>query len=34
VSFAAYFIVLHAMEAWFLRRLLMNDLRSPGSERA
>ena len=34
VSFAAYFIALHAMEALFLRRLLMNDLRSPGSERA
>lgn len=34
VSFAAYFIALHAMEAFFLRRLLMNDLRSPTSERA
>ena len=34
VSFAAYFIALHAMEATFLRRLLMNDLRSPASERA
>ena len=34
VSFAAYFIALHAMEAIFLRRLLMNDLRSPTSERA
>lgn len=34
VSFAAYFIALHAMEAMFLRRLLMNDLRSPSSERA
>ena len=34
VSFAAYFIALHAMEAFFLRRLLMNDLRSPGGERA
>jgi hypothetical protein len=34
VSFAAYFIALHAMEAMFLRRLLMNDLRSPTSERA
>jgi hypothetical protein len=34
VSFAAYFIVLHVMEAMFLRRLLMNDLRSPGGERA
>jgi hypothetical protein len=33
-SFAAYFIALHAMEAMFLRRLLMNDLRSPSSERA
>jgi hypothetical protein len=34
VSFAAYFIALHAMEAMFLRRLLMNDLHSPTSERA
>ena len=34
VSFAVYFIALHAMEALFLRRLLMNDLRSPSSERA
>lgn len=34
VSFAAYFIALHAMEAMFLRQLLMNDLRSPTSERA
>jgi len=34
VSFAAYFIALHATEATFLRRLLMNDLRSPSSERA
>ena len=34
VSFAAYFITLHAMEATFLRRLLMNDLRSPTSEHA
>ena len=34
VSFAAYFIALHAMEALFLRRLLMNDLRSPSGERA
>jgi hypothetical protein len=34
VSFAAYFIALHTMEATFLRRLLMNDLRSPTSERA
>jgi len=34
LSFAAYFIALHAMEAVFLRRLLMNDLRSPGGERA
>lgn len=33
-SFAAYFIALHTMEATFLRRLLMNDLRSPTSERA
>jgi len=33
VSFAAYFIALHTMEATFLRRLLMNDLRSPTSER-
>ena len=33
-SFAAYFIALYAMEAAFLRRLLMNDLRSPTSERA
>jgi hypothetical protein len=34
VSFAAYFIALHTIEAMFLRRLLMNDLRSPTSERA
>jgi hypothetical protein len=34
VSFAAYFIALHAMEALFLRRLLMDDLRSPSGERA
>jgi len=34
VSFAGYFIALHAMEALFLRRLLMDDLRSPTSERA
>jgi hypothetical protein len=34
VSFAAYFIALHAMEAMFLRRVLINDLRSPSSERA
>ena len=34
VSFAAYFIALYAMEAMFLRRLLMNDLRSPAGERA
>jgi hypothetical protein len=34
VSFAAYFIALHTIEAAFLRRLLMNDLRSPASERA
>ena len=33
VSFASYFIALHAMEALFLRRLLMDDLRSPGRER-
>ena len=33
-SFAAYFIALYAMEAMFLRRLLMNDLRSPTSEHA
>jgi hypothetical protein len=34
VSFAAYFIALHTIEATFLRRLVMNDLRSPTSERA
>ena len=34
VSFATYFIALHAMEATFLRRLLMNDQRSPSRERA
>jgi hypothetical protein len=34
VSFAAYFIALYAMEAMFLRRLLMNDLCSPAGERA
>jgi hypothetical protein len=34
VSFAAYFLALHAMEALFLRRLLMDDLRSPSGERA
>ncbi len=34
VSFAAYFIALYTMEAMFLRRLLMNDLRSPTGERA
>jgi hypothetical protein len=34
VSFAVYFIVLHVMEALFLRRLLMNDLRAPSGERA
>ena len=34
VSFTGYFIALHAMEALFLRRLLMDDLRSPGRERA
>jgi hypothetical protein len=33
VSFAAYFIALHVMEALFLRRLLINDLRSPSGER-
>jgi hypothetical protein len=33
VSFAAYFIGLHAMEAFFLRRLLMNGLRSASGER-
>jgi hypothetical protein len=33
VSFTGYFIALHAMEALFLRRLLMDDLRSPGRER-
>ena len=32
VSFASYFIALHTIEATFLRRLLMNDLRSPTSE--
>jgi hypothetical protein len=34
VSFAAYFIALHAIEAFFLRQLLMTDLRSPSGERA
>jgi hypothetical protein len=34
VSFAGYFIALYAMEALFLRRLLMDDLRSPSGERA
>jgi len=34
VSFASYFIALHTIEATFLRRLLMNDLRSPTSEGA
>lgn len=34
VSFASYFIALHAMEALFLRRLLMDDLRPPAGERA
>jgi len=34
VSLAAYFIGLHAMEALFLRRLVMDDLRSPGRERS
>ena len=33
LSLAAYFIALHAMEALFLQRLLMDDLRSPGGER-
>lgn len=33
VSFAGFFIALHAMEALFLRRLLVDDLRSPGRER-
>jgi len=33
VSFAGYFIALQAIEAFSLRRLLMDDLRSPGSER-
>jgi hypothetical protein len=33
VSFAGYFIALHAMEALFLRRLLMDGRRSPGRER-
>jgi hypothetical protein len=32
-SFVAYFIALHAMEAFFLRRLLMNDLRPSSGER-
>lgn len=31
VSFAGYFIALHAMEALFLQRLLRDDLRSPPS---
>ena len=34
VSFASYFIALHTIEATFLRRLLMNDLRSPTGEGA
>lgn len=34
VSFTGYFLALYAMEALFLRRLLMHDLRSPGGERA
>jgi hypothetical protein len=34
VSFVAYFIALFAMEAMFLQRLLLNDLRSPSSGRA
>jgi len=33
VSFAGYFIALHAMEAMFLRRLLTDGLGSPGRER-
>jgi hypothetical protein len=33
-SFVASFIALHATEALFLRRLLMNDLRSPSGGRA
>ena len=33
VSFASYFIALHAMEAVFLRRLLSDDLRAPAGER-
>jgi hypothetical protein len=34
MSFATAFIVLHAMEAFTLRRLVMGALRSPGGERA
>jgi hypothetical protein len=33
VSFASAFIVLHAMEAFSLRRLVMGDLGSPSRER-
>jgi hypothetical protein len=33
-SFTTSFIALHAMEAVFLRRLLMRDLRSPGGDGA
>ena len=33
VSFASYFIALHAMEAVFLRRLLADDLRASAGER-
>jgi hypothetical protein len=34
VSFAAYFIALHAMEAWFLRRLLVSGMYASGDGRA
>jgi hypothetical protein len=34
VSFAAYFIGLHAMEALFLRRLLRDDLSASGRRQA
>jgi hypothetical protein len=33
-SFTGYFLALHAMEALFLRRLVMNDLRPPAGGRA
>jgi hypothetical protein len=33
VSFTGYFVALYAMEALFLRRLMVDDLRSPGGER-